>query len=94
VPDEKDAATVIIKNLGRVVAEIRTAKGVSQTSLAKIMGIPVQQISGIETGTGNPTLRSITAFAVALEVEVIDLLKKPTGGKSKLGPGRKKKALG
>lgn len=49
---------------------LRLAKNVTQQQLAAASGIRQSEISRIEGGHGNPTLKTITALARALGAEV------------------------
>jgi len=54
---------------GRMIKSIRTAKGLTQTELAKKMGgYPVQFICAIESGRSNLPLKKIKALAKAFDV--------------------------
>lgn len=63
------------KKLGQKIKEIRTANGLSQLQLAIKMddGSGPNNISDIECGRRNPTLKTVFKIAKALGVEVKDL---------------------
>lgn len=63
------------KKLGENLKKIRVKKDITQTELAKILGVDKSFISNIENGKTNPTLSTITSLAKALSVSVNDLLK-------------------
>lgn len=58
---------------GRVRA-LRVERGLSQEGLAHEVGIDRTYQSQIERGVGNPSLRVLTSIAVALKVELHELL--------------------
>jgi len=66
-------ADISIK-FGKKVKEIRLKKYLSQTKLAKILGVHPTYISGIERGLRNMTLKNIEKLAKALNVSINDLL--------------------
>ncbi len=55
------------------VAETRKAKGLSQTDLAKLVGVSRNTISSIETGQYEPTAKLALLLCVALELKFEDL---------------------
>lgn len=63
------------KKLGENLKEIRLEKGVTQTSVAKALGVDRSFVSNIENGKTNPTLSTITSIAKALGVSTKELLK-------------------
>lgn len=66
----------ILKAVGKKIKELRESKGLSQVDLVgKIEGsIDTTNISRIESGRTNPTLYTLHRIAVALEVEIVDLV--------------------
>lgn len=63
------------KKLGENLKKIRTKKNITQTELAKTLGVDKSFVSNIENGKTNPTLSTITNIAGALGVSSNDLLK-------------------
>lgn len=61
--------------LGKNLKRIRTAKGISQGEIGRILGVDKGFISNIENGKTNPTLATITKLAKALGVSSDELLK-------------------
>ena len=55
------------------LAEVRKAKGLSQTELAKMVGVSRNTISSIETGQFNPTAKLALILCIALEKKFEDL---------------------
>lgn len=64
----------VIRDVARRIAEIRVARGLSQAALADIMGVSQGNVSRIELGEQNLTLRMMVRIANALDVELVDLL--------------------
>ncbi len=56
----------------------RTQQGLSQVALAEIAGMSHPRISEIESGKGNPTIKTVDAIAAALGVEAQDLIRTPS----------------
>ncbi|MDP3948856.1 MAG: helix-turn-helix transcriptional regulator [bacterium] len=61
--------------LGKNLKRIRTAKGISQGEIGRILGVDKGFVSNIENGKTNPTLATITKLAKALGVSSDELLK-------------------
>jgi transcriptional regulator with XRE-family HTH domain len=57
------------------VRTLRAERGLSQEALAHEAGIDRTYQSQIERGVGNPSLKVLCAIAVALNVELNDLLR-------------------
>jgi len=60
--------------VGRNLARIRNAKGLTQEVLAERSGFSQQYLSGLERGRRNPTIVTIYELAQALGVNYLDLL--------------------
>ena len=67
---KKDPALVA---LGRNVARLRAAKGVSQEKLAEKADIDRTYVSGIERGVRNPGIKTVIGIARALGSSVTEL---------------------
>ncbi len=63
------------KKLGQNLRRIRTKKAISQTRIAKELGIDRAFISNIENGKTNPTLSTIAKLAKAVGVSIDELIK-------------------
>ncbi len=74
VPAPSQTAEAGLQVAGQV-REIRRARHLSQRQLAGRMGVPRTYISKIENGKAIPTLGSLERLAVALEVEVGQLVR-------------------
>ena len=62
------------KSLAARVRALRVERGPSQEALAYEVGIDRTYQSQIERGVGNPSLRVLCAIAVALKVDLVELL--------------------
>ena len=61
--------------VGRNLARIRTAKGLTQEALAERSGFSQQYLSGLEQGRRNPTVVTVYELTQALGVDHLDLLR-------------------
>jgi transcriptional regulator with XRE-family HTH domain len=61
--------------VGRNLARIRNAKGLTQEALAERSGFSQQYLSGLEQGRRNPTIVTLYELAQALGVDYLDLLR-------------------
>ena len=69
-PEESDGIDV-----ARAVREVRHGRNLSQRQLAGRMQVPRTYISKIENGKAVPTLSSLERLALALEVDICELLR-------------------
>ena len=65
---------IFIKKLGKKIAKIRQEKKLTQSDLARLMGLPRQNINRLETGTDNPKAHTIYEMARAMKVPVGELM--------------------
>lgn len=63
----------LAKSIGFRVASIRKGRGITQQKLAKMAGIHVTFLSGVEKGSRNITLETAEKIASALKVSLADL---------------------
>jgi transcriptional regulator with XRE-family HTH domain len=74
--------SVLQKQLGQRIAELRKDRGLTQVQLARSLDCSVEFISLVERGVNAPSVARLENFANVLKVEVIDLFKftrrKPT----------------
>jgi transcriptional regulator with XRE-family HTH domain len=63
------------EKLGENLKRIRTAKGISQGEISRILDVDKGFISNIEAGKTNPTLSTIAKIAKAVGVSVGELMK-------------------
>jgi len=66
--NEKDLKLII--DLGNIIIKKRLEKGLSQSELAKLIGTKQANISRIESGNANPTLKQIQKLADILDFKV------------------------
>ncbi len=63
------------EKLGKNLKRIRTAKGISQGEISRILEVDKSFVSNIENGKTNPTLATIAKLAKAVGVSVGELMK-------------------
>jgi transcriptional regulator with XRE-family HTH domain len=63
-----------LKKIGKNIKRIRLAKGISQVDLAFSCNFEKTNMSRIEAGNNNPTIRTLLKIAKALEVNLFELL--------------------
>jgi transcriptional regulator with XRE-family HTH domain len=61
--------------IGRRLAELREAAGVSQHALATAIGVTSQFVSRLESGERAPSLKVIEAIATRLKIDPADLMR-------------------
>jgi len=64
-------------HLSRNMFNLRQARNLSQGDLSSLSGLPRSTVSHIESGSGNPSLRSLIKVANALHVSIEELLTRP-----------------
>ena len=62
--------------IGGAVRALRKDKGISQESLALTTGIERSYLSGIERGAQNVTVMKLALLASALDVKLVDLMRR------------------
>ncbi|WP_417143086.1 helix-turn-helix domain-containing protein [Raoultibacter massiliensis] len=62
-----------LKKLGRRIAELRDAEGLSQRKFALMIGMDNSYLSAIEAGERNPKFSTLARIAYALNKTVQDL---------------------
>lgn len=60
--------------VGRVIAEIRNKKGLSQEVVSGLADIGRTHLSAIERGERKPTLETLYRIAMALDVKMSDII--------------------
>lgn len=70
-----DADEVFLQFAGDEIAAARKAAGLTQTQLAKKLGVPQSQISRIERNPDRTTVRTLKKIAKALGVDVSALVR-------------------
>jgi transcriptional regulator with XRE-family HTH domain len=69
---------VLLRNLGRRVAELRRDADLTQEQLASKVGVDLKDLQRIEYGRSNITARTMWRLSRALGVDPIELWRKPT----------------
>jgi transcriptional regulator with XRE-family HTH domain len=67
------------REIGQSISARRKTLGLDQKSLADIAGISVHALSDVETGKGNPTVRTLNALADCLGMELQLVVRRPAG---------------
>jgi transcriptional regulator with XRE-family HTH domain len=68
----------LLKDVGRRVAEIRTARKMTQEALAERLDVGVRYIQEVEAGRQNLTLKSVALFAAKLRAPASALFESPS----------------
>ncbi len=76
-----------IANVGRRVAELREAAGLTQQSFADRMELSPQYLRRVESGGVNLSIKSLVRFADGLGVELFELFEAPRR-RGRRNPGR------
>ena len=75
--------TSLANAISLIVLRYRTERGLSQTALGKILGMPQPQVSRIESGDVNPSMDTLITLSEKLGLELaIDI--RPAGATAKL----------
>ena len=70
-------ASVVLREVGRRVAELRQGQGLTQEALAEQLGFTVKYLQRVEAGRENLTIRSLVRFADVLGVDLPELFTPP-----------------
>ena len=65
---------VLLDKVGRKIVEVREARGMSQTMLARTASVPTHLVFSAENGLHNTSLVTLAKIAEALEVDLRDLM--------------------
>jgi len=65
------------RNLAERILDLRTRRGLTQATLAKLADVPRSTIANLESGTGNPSLINLAKISNALSVSIEMLLTSP-----------------
>lgn len=82
---EAEDPDTVIRDVGRRVAELRSALGLTQDKFAEALGVSGVYVRRVEIGRENLTLRSLTRFASMLGVRTADLLQAPLSREVRVG---------
>ncbi len=67
--------TDVRKQVGMAIRRLRHKQGVTQQALAERLQVYRTYLSGVESGQRNPTIQTLSRFAEALGVPLIDLFR-------------------
>jgi ribosome-binding protein aMBF1 (putative translation factor) len=65
-----EASAIIARKLLRSLVAARTKSGLSQTEVARRMGLPQPAVARLEAGTHSPTLTTLARYASAIGVDL------------------------
>ena len=68
----------LLKDVGRRIAEVRTARRLTQEELAERLDVGVRYIQAVEAGRQNMTLKSVALFAAKLRASVSAFFEPPS----------------
>lgn len=71
------ASDKLAASLAANVAALREKRGLTQQALAKLAGLPRSTVTYLESGSGNPSIRSLAQVAGALQISLEELLTPP-----------------
>ena len=71
--------SALSSRLGQNVRVLRESRGLTQSQIAKLAGIPRATLAHLESGDGNPTLAILSAVADAFQVSLEELVAAPRG---------------
>lgn len=69
----KEMDSIILRNIGDKIREIRLKKKLTQKELAFILDIEISQITRIETGKINTSILNLIKISKALEIDIKEL---------------------
>lgn len=72
-----DPMSDLSERIGRNLKQLRDARGLTQSQMAKIAGLPRATWTHLESGEGNPTIAVLHRVALALQVTIEELLSTP-----------------
>jgi XRE family aerobic/anaerobic benzoate catabolism transcriptional regulator len=78
------AADAFVAEVGRLVRRGRAKRGMTRRQLALGSGASERYLAQIESGQGNPSVIILKSIAAALDVPIIELLPRPSGGTAAL----------
>ncbi len=79
-----------LRDLGLRVAELRAERHLTQANLAEAVGVSLRYLQAVEGGKQNLKVLTLERFALALDVGMLELFRRPTIRPR--GPGRPRKA--
>lgn len=68
---------LVNQSFAKNLEQLRRARGLSQSQLAEISGVPRSTLTYFESGEGNPTLNNLLKLSEALSVRLEELLSLP-----------------
>jgi len=84
----------LILLVGRRVAELRRARGLTQEAFAESASVSVKYVQSVEQGRQNLSLRSLSRLANLLRVAPAELFRTPRSAPAKPGRPRSRRPRG
>jgi transcriptional regulator with XRE-family HTH domain len=81
--------SALLRGIGRRVAELRAARGITQEELAAALDVSLSYVRQVEGGSKNLSVRSLAAFADVVGARVPELFEAPREAGPKRGRPRK-----
>jgi len=81
----------LTRDIGRRIAELRRARGLTQQEFAEMAGVSVQWVSRVELGQENVTVHTLSKIANVLGARVADLFQPPGPATQEVRRGRPRK---
>ncbi len=81
------------RRVGEAVRSMRERRGLMQAELAALAGIPAPQVSAVENGRRQPSLRTLRRLCAALGATLEDLLRAATGREAAPDPATAPEAV-
>ena len=75
MPTRSLSDVAALRRLGRVIAKHRITKDLTQEVVAERAGMSVAFLRRVERGKGNPSYLTLKSFALALDVDLVALIR-------------------
>jgi transcriptional regulator with XRE-family HTH domain len=72
-PVRRQDPDVVIRAIGRRIAEVRRERGLTQEAFSEVVGVSEKYVQRVESGA-NLSIRSLVRFANALDVPIAALV--------------------
>lgn len=69
--------TSLSRHLAKNIEDLRTKRGLSQTQLAELAGLPRSTLTYLESGSGNPSLANLLKLSRTLQISLEELISEP-----------------
>src|SRR4051812_29758781 len=72
-----DSLETLSANLANNLVALREKRGLTQSALAKLSGVPRSTVANLESGDGNPSLQNLARISGSLQVSLEELIARP-----------------